>query len=354
MKKEHNPHNMLELSSSSRRRPGSSGDDSLDSGFRRNDGGWFNRAVYLLSRPWVLAPMLFFTLLPVTEVSQALESGAEFLRIDTDARAGAMSSAGAASAMGISAINYNPAGLVSMKRGELALSHSAWYLGSTHDFVGAGFALPGAQGWKMGLSFTRLSSGEIDGRSASRGRAGGYSAYDQAAGLALARQYGTYSFGGTVKYIESSIAGIKGSGYAADLGLKRGLKGIPVSVGLSVQNLGPGITYISQREKLPLSVSAGLAFMPVPGFMLNFDAKRYVYDKYTTFSLGTEYALFGGPGSMYGLSLRGGLNGAGEQSAAGAFSAGAGIRVMSAELDYAMSPEGALGGTQRITLKKKF
>jgi hypothetical protein len=57
---------------------------------------------------------------------------------------------------------------------------------------------------------------------------------------------------------------------------------------------------------------------------------------------------------MYGLSLRGGLNGAGEQSAAGAFSAGAGIRVMNAELDYAMSPEGALGGTQRLTLKKKF
>jgi len=27
---------------------------------------------------------------------------------------------------------------------------------------------------------------------------------------------------------------------------------------------------------------------------------------------------------------------------------------MNAELDYAMSPEGALGGTQRITLKKKF
>jgi len=139
-----------------------------------------------------------------------------------------------------------------------------------------------------------------------------------------------------------------------DLGMKHGLKGLPASVGLSVQNLGPGITYISQREKLPLSVNAGIAFMPVQGFMLNFDAKRYVYDKYTAYSVGTEYVLFGGPGSMSGLSLRGGINGGARQGAAGSFSAGAGVRVMNAELDYSMSPEGALGGIQQITLKKKF
>ncbi|OGR67527.1 MAG: hypothetical protein A2X30_02690 [Elusimicrobia bacterium GWB2_63_16] len=313
-----------------------------------------NRAVYLLSRPWVFAPMLLLVLIPSAKLSQALESGAEFLRIDTDARAGAMSSAGAASASGISALNYNPAGLASMAKGEAALSHSAWYLGSSHDFAGAGFTLPGSQGWKMGISFARLSSGDIEGRSATRGRSGGYSAYDQAAGLALARRHGAYSLGGAVKYIESSIAGIKGRGYAVDLGMKRGLKGLPAAVGLSVQNLGPGITYISQREKLPLSMNAGIAFMPAPGFMLNFDAKRYVYDKYTAFSVGTEYALFGGPGSVSGLSLRGGMSGGARQGAAGAFSAGAGLKVMNAELDYSMSPEGSLGGTQRITLKKKF
>lgn len=313
-----------------------------------------NRAVYLLSRPWALAPMLLLALMPSARISEALESGAEFLRIDTDARAGAMSSAGAASAMGISAMNYNPAGLASLARGEAALSHSSWYLGSAHDYAGAGFALPGSQGWKLGLSFARLSSGDMEGRTASRGRSGGYTAYDQAAALALARRYGAYSVGGSVKYIESSIAGIKGSGYAVDLGLKRGLKSLPVSIGLSVLNLGPGIRYISQRDKLPLAVNAGIAFMPVQGFMLNFDAKRYVYDKYTTYSLGTEYALFGGPGTMTGLSLRGGVNGGAGQGAAGAFSAGAGIKVLNAELDYAMSPEGAIGGTQRITLKKKF
>ncbi|MBI4801374.1 MAG: hypothetical protein HY796_02510 [Elusimicrobia bacterium] len=96
-------------------------------------------------------------------------------------------------------------------------------------------------------------------------------------------------------------------------------------------------------------------FMPVSGFMLNFDARRYVYDKYTAYSLGTEYALFGGPETMSGLSLRGGVNGgAAAASAAGAFSAGAGIKLMNADLDYAVSPEGKLGSAQRITLKKKF
>jgi len=313
-----------------------------------------NRIVYLLSRPWVLGAALVFVFTPSVKISEALESGAEFLRIDTDARAGAMSSAGAASAMGISAINYNPAGIATISKGEAALSHSALYLGTVHDFVGAGFAMPGSSGWKMGLSFARLSSGSMEGRTASRSRSGGYSAYDQAASLAVARQYGRYSVGGAVKYIESSIAGVKGTGYAVDMGLKRSLRGIPVSVGIAVQNLGPGIKYISQRDQLPLSVSAGIMFMLVQGFMLNFDTRRYVYDKYTTYSLGTEYALYGGPGTMSGLSLRGGVNGGAGQSAAGAFSAGAGIKLMNADLDYAMSPEGSLGSIQRITLKKKF
>lgn len=313
-----------------------------------------NRVVYLLSRPWVLAALFALLSIPTTTISSALESGAEFLRIDTDARAGAMSSAGAASSMGISAMNYNPAGLASMNKGELALSHSEWYMGSAHDYAGAGMALPGKQNLKLGVSFTRLSSGELEGRSAGRGRTGSYSAYDQAAALALAGKYGAYSVGGSVKYIESSIAGVTGSGYAVDLGVKRGLRSIPVAFGLSVQNLGPGIKYISQSDKLPLAINAGIAFMPLSGFMLNFDAKRYVYDKYTAFSVGSEYVLFGGPGTMSGLSLRGGLNGAPGQSAAGAFSAGAGIRLMNAELDYAMSPDGVIGGTQRITLKKKF
>lgn len=313
-----------------------------------------NRAVYLLSRPWVLAPLFLLVLVPSASISQALESGAEFLRIDTDARAGAMSSAGAASSSGISAMNYNPAGLASINKGELALSHSEWYMGSAHDYAGAGMALPGRGNLKLGLSFTRLSNGELEGRSASRGRTTGYSAYDQAAALALAGKYGAYSVGGAVKYIQSSIAGVNGSGYAVDLGVKRGLRGIPAAIGLSVQNLGPGIKYISQRDKLPLALNAGIVFMPISGFMLNFDAKRYVYDKRTVFSVGSEYALFGGPGTMSGLSLRGGLNGGAGQTAAGAFSAGAGIRLLNAELDYAMSPEGAIGGTQRITLKKKF
>jgi len=321
---------------------------------KTNPHDMLNRIVYLLSKPWVLGAALVFVFTPSVKISEALESGADFLRIDTDARAGAMSSAGAASAMGISAIAYNPAGLASLKHGEAALSHSALYLGTAHDFAGAGFALPGSAGWKMGLSFARLSSGSMEGRAASRVRTGGYSAYDQAATLALAKQHGMYSYGGAVKYIESSIAGVKGTGYAVDMGVQRGLRGIPVAVGVAVQNLGPGIKYISQRDQLPLSVSAGIMYMPVAGFMLNFDARRYVYDRSTTYSLGTEYALFGGPGSMSGLSLRGGVNGGAGQSAAGAFSVGAGIKLMNADLDYAMSPEGTLGSTQRITLKKKF
>ena len=84
----------------------------------------------------------------------------------------------------------NPAGIAAMGKGEGTISHSTWYLGSAHDFVGAGLRLPGAGGWRAGLSFNRLSSGDIESRNADRSRGSGYTAYDQAVSLAVARQYG--------------------------------------------------------------------------------------------------------------------------------------------------------------------
>ncbi|MBI4802552.1 MAG: hypothetical protein HY796_08520 [Elusimicrobia bacterium] len=124
---------------------------------------WLNEIIYRLSRPYILALALIFTLIPSDKLTNALQSGAEFLKIDTDARAGAMSSAGAASAMGISAIAYNPAGIASMGKGEAALSHSAWYLGSAHDFVGVGMVFGRGAGledrdWGLANPIPRLLS----------------------------------------------------------------------------------------------------------------------------------------------------------------------------------------------------
>ena len=96
------------------------------------------------------------------------------------------------------------------------------------------------------------------------------------------------------KYIEGSIAGEKARAVAVDVGATRGLGNLPVSLGLSVQNLGTPMKYINQKDPLPLTFATGLLFSVAPGFSMALDVKRLVYDKQTDVSVGTEYSFIPG------------------------------------------------------------
>ena len=327
-----------------------------------------NKFIYYFSRPWFLVAVIIFMFIPVTKLSQALESGAEFLKIDTDARAMSMASSAIGISDGINALNYNPAGLANMRGTELALSHTNWFMGSKHDFIGIGMRLGQAEGTRQkaegtafGIGLTRLTQGGIEGRNADRSGSGSYGAYDQSISLAMGKRYGSYNIGGSVKYLQSSIAGEKAVSYAVDLGVRKNLYSLPLSMGISVQNLGPAMRYLDQKDPLPLSVSAGFAFMLVPEMAITFDAKRFIYDKYTSLSFGTEYAVVGSANGS-ALLLRAGSGGFGSRdsgsgaggSGLGNFSAGAGIRVMDMDIDYAVNTGSQLDSVQKISVKKKF
>ena len=317
---------------------------------------WLNEAIYLASRRWVLVPALVFLLTPSDKIGQALESGAEFLKIDTDARAVSMGSAYTAAADGVNSISYNPAGLASLKGVELDFSHTNWLLDSKHDFLGLGMPLKTTGGllpagnWVMGLGVTRLTSGSMESRGADRLASGSFNAYDQAVSLAMAGAMGRTRVGMAAKYIEGSIAGEKARAVAMDVGATRGLGNLPVSLGLSVQNLGTPMKYISQKDPLPLTFATGLLFSVAPGFSMALDIKRLVYDKQTDFSIGTEYSF------IPGFALRTGymLNNAAFDTKNKGFSVGAGVNLLNTRFDYSVTPFGVLGDAQKITLKKKF
>jgi len=279
----------------------------------------------------------------------ALESGARFLRIDTDARAVSMGAAYTAMASGVESLAYNPAGLSAVKGVELGFSHTNWLMDSMHDFIGVAVPVKGKP-LAIGFGLTRLSNGSMDARSADRSAGGSFSSYDQAVTVGMAGMLGKYRLGLNVKYVESAIAGDKARAGAVDIGFNRSLNNIPAGIGMSVQNLGTKMKYISQEDPLPLTVAAGLMFSVIPGVNLALDVKRLVYDKQTGVSFGTEYAL------LSGVALRAGYL-AGDRAVNinnTGFSAGAGLNFWGTQLDYAVNPYGALGNTQKITLKKKF
>ena len=317
---------------------------------------WANEIVFILSRPYVFAIILAFLFIPAAKISQALESGAEFLKIDTDARAVSMGSAYTAAADGVNAIAYNPAGLASLKGVEFGFSHTNWLLDSKHDFLGLGMPLKNGGGllpsgnWVMGLGVTRLTSGSLESRGADRSASGSFSAYDQSISLAMAGVMGGTRVGLAAKYIEGSIAGEKARAAAVDVGAARGLGNLPVSLGLSVQNLGTPMQYISQKDPLPLTFATGLLFSVAPGFSMALDVKRLVYDKQTGVSIGTEYSF------IPGFALRTGymMNNAALDTKNKGFSVGAGVNLLNTQLDYSVTPFGILGDAQRISLKKKF
>jgi len=325
---------------------------------------WLNEAIYLFSRPWLLGLALFFILTPAVRLSRALETGAEFLKIDTDARAVSMGSAYTAAADGVNSIAYNTAGLASLTGVELSFSHTNWLLDSRHDFVGFGMPIGGRkassvnreasgmqpEGWMLGLGITRLTTGGLESRTADRSASGGFSAYDQSVSLAVAKAVAAYKAGLAAKYIESSIAGEKAMAVAVDMGVTRALNHLPVGIGLSVQNLGTPMRYIDQKDRLPLTLSAGFLLSVVPGFNFALDVKRLIYDRQTGISFGTEYSF------LPGLALRTGylMNNASLNPGNKGFSAGAGVNFMKMQADYSFTPFGALGDAQKITLKKKF
>lgn len=292
--------------------------------------------------------------------AQAFESGAGFLKIGSDARAVSMGSAYTALASGVSAMSYNISGLSRAKGVEVGLSHSNWLMDSKHDFVGVAIPIkfgglpPGSyvnSGWFVGLGFTRLSNSSTEVRNSDRSVGGSFAAYDQAVSLGVAKAIGKNHLGFGIKYLESYMAGEKAHGAALDLGCSRVINTrLPITVGLSVQNLGAGMKYLRQRDQLPLSFAAGFSISVIPGISLAVDAKRMVYDNQTAISFGTEYAVFPGAALRSGYLGKTRISGSGNKG----FSLGGGLKFWNTQMDYAVMPYTDLGNTQRITLKKQF
>lgn len=301
-----------------------------------------------VSRHRVLIPMVSLFLMLSAKADSA-GSGAEFLLIDSDARASSMGGAYTAAANDVSAIHYNPAGLAALNRMELGLSHAKWLMDSNYNFAGLAMPLKAKSGMVMGLGISRFSSGRQEGRNADRSISSGFGAYDQSVSLSLAKKTGRNNFGMTAKYIESAIAGIKAYSVAADLGYTRAFSGSPISLALAAHNLGAPMKYITQKDPLPLTLSAGLLVNVLHGVNLALDVSRMVYDGETSFSIGSEYI------ALAGLSLRSGyMTGASSLGSEAGLNAGIGVMFMDTRLDYAVTPFGEPGNTQRISLKKRF
>lgn len=303
-------------------------------------------------RAWAIGLLL----LAVSGAQAAPGSGAAFLKIGTGARPAALGSAYTAVADDVDALYYNPGALASLTRPELGATHAEWLLDSRFDFVG--YAHPTSLG-TFGLGVTRLTSGRQEARTADRQAGGGFAASDTAYAASYSRSLpsslfanGRLSVGGTVKLLRSTLGEYSASAAAFDLGAQHRFAGRPLSLGLSILNLGQGMRFLEQSDPLPLTAAAGAAYRFGGALQFALDVRREVHERRTEVGIGTEYALLPSLSVRAGYASAGAANGA--ASALGGLGAGIGLRMRDYRADYTFAPFGELGNAQRISLGARF
>ncbi len=289
----------------------------------------------------------------------AEQSGAAFLRIDPSPRAYALGGAGSVMAFGAQAIGANPANLGAAKyKYEMFSSFSN--LVNHEQYAHAAFAINRSTERRhfiegLGISVTQLSVSDAEGRDRAGAKTHSFGSSDRAVSLTASSLLGEKLRAGiTGKIIQSELAGYRsGASLAGDFGINYDLSRdkIPLSLGLALRNMGPGIRYINQTNPLPSSIDAGLG-LGVGRATFIAEINQMLSDRKTNFSTGMEFGF--GP-----LSLRAGLNSLASQTAGRSaaspivqnFSYGIGLKLGAMKFDYALSSQvGDFGLTHRASL----
>lgn len=279
---------------------------------------------------------------------------AEFLKLGVGARAQGLGGAYTSLADDLSALHYNPAGLSLLNKRELGVTHAELPSDTRYDFLG--YAQPTRYG-TLSAGALYVNRGKIQGRDGQGREIGGFGASDMALSLGYAKSLtSALGLGGTFKYVSSAIAEASASSFALDLGsqYRESLGPGKASVGLALQNLGPGRSLVSGSEPLPLTLAAGTGYRLPVGLTLALDYKHRPYARSSELGVGTEYAL------IPSLAVRAGYSGLGAKSSGSAlksldgFAAGFGVKARGYSLDYSMTPFGELGQVQRLSLGARW
>ena len=297
-------------------------------------------------------------------------SSATFLRIGLGARAVGMGESFVAVANDPSAIYWNPAGLASLQRRELAISHVQWPADVRYEHLT--LILPSRRfGGSIGLQLGVLAT-DIDETTEFQpfgtGRTFSYS--DVVAGIAFSRRWtDKLLVGAGVKFVRedlgSQIGGPTTNAYLFDVGSIYYLGLGSVRIATSLSNFGsalrPSGSYVSPYDGStaefdafdpPLMFRYGVAFEPIENEQQRLTTAFEVNqpaDNEQLIKAGAEW-LFRGT-----FALRGGYN---FRADALKLSAGAGftsqIGNYRGAVDYAYTDGGFLGSVHRMSLGVRF
>lgn len=277
-----------------------------------------------------------------SSVARAGNSGALSLLENSDAKYASLADAGTAAVNDVAVMNYNPAGLGTMKTGQASFLYQK---GITDDAFGRFMIGAPTKNGVAALSFGYYNAGSLtisDGVQTSDVNA----QQDYVLGLGYSRSLGRTNLGGNIKYLRSTLAEeYTANAMAIDLGMQRAI-GSRMRMGVAVQNLGKGIKYLDETDPLPTNYRFGAAYALTTGrnaATLLLDVPYFINERETRPSLGLDIPI--GP-----LSIRAGY----KQSKTNEFSVGTGFVMGKASLDYAFGLANQLNASHRISFSTRF
>jgi len=279
--------------------------------------------------------------------AQALTSGADFLKVDSGARSQGMGGAYTAVADDIHALTWNPAGLALLTDPQVGYLRMLYLSDIAYNFGGAALPIPmGENTLGIGAGLVNLGATFDSTNGLMPSITTGENAFFLSAAY---RVKDLVSFGLTGKYIMRDIAGYQGSAFGGDLGVLFTPPGSVLRVGAGVFNLGQEVAFVSAADQLPMMGRLGLAGrvldVPQHSVLLAGDFSYQFTAGVWDAAAGAEYWY------DQTLAVRAGYRG---NTDVNHWTAGVGIDLKVAQLDYAYSPVGSLGDTHRMSLLFKI
>jgi hypothetical protein len=249
----------------------------------------------------------------------------------------------------VSSLYWNPAGIALLNQSEASFMYNQWLQDLTYSNLSVATPL---ENGGVGASLSYLSYGKIQGYDDQGNASGNVNAYNGVATLGGAWMGDIWSLGANLKGVQGSLADVKATGFAADLGASilypKEVYGGTIRMGATVRNLGTGLTYIDQNDPFPLEYRVGVAALEMldrrMDFSFDYGKERDLSSAYYT---GAEYWVM-----PKLLALRAGY--VNSQAEGNGLRAGIGLRFKDISFDYAFSSYGDLGITNRYELTLRF
>lgn len=288
------------------------------------------------------------------DAASAGTATAQFLKIASGARGAGLGEAYSALADDAFALDWNPAGLINIKKNSMVFMHAPYLAGTFADYFAYGESAGEVGAW--GVSFKYMNYGKISRTDSSGFELGSFTPFDSALNVGFACYVTGFNkepeervvLGATGKFVRAKILSADNT-VSADIGLN-----LPYMfenrfrVSLAAQNIMGTLRYDKEEAPLPLILRLGTATRLGSHFDLTADIVA-ARDNLPFLAMGGEGRIPFNEDLQ--VALRAGFNtrAVSEVSGARNIALGAGLRYGGYTLDYAFSPFGDLGTVHRIS-----